>query len=287
MTPAGPLLTHRLEGESDAETVLFLNGGMMTFGSWEPVTKHLRTRYRLLLCDLRGQLLSPGPSHDDLEGHVEDLEVLLDELGIESAHLLGTSFGAEVGLQMAATRSDRVRSVVAVTAVDRFTPDMLDGAAELRGILEDILVGGERGRLQDVLVRDIYSTAYVEAHREELDARRGLMDRLPDVWFQALLDILTCTESFDLRPVLAGIACPTLIVLAGEDRVMPAERSRALARAIPGAEIAEHLTSGHALIAEDPAWMAEVCLAFFDRDTAGSIHHMNTPPSRAGRGDPS
>lgn len=268
MTPETPLLTHRLEGEAEAQIVLLLNGGMMTFGTWGPVARHLAPRYRLLSCDLRGQLLTPGPSHDKLDGHVDDLVLLLDGLGIETTHLLGTSFGAEVGLQMAATRPDRVGSLTAITAVDRFTPDMLDGAADLHRILESILAGGDRGPLQDLLVRDVYSAAYADAHREELTARRSLMDQLPDVWFQALVDILACTESFDLRPVLGEIRCPTLIVLAGDDRVMPAERSHALAEEIPGAELAEHPTSGHALIAEDPVWLAETCLEFLDRVAA-------------------
>jgi hypothetical protein len=47
--------------------------------------------------------------------------------------------------------------------------------------------------------------------------------------------------------------------------VLPPERSYALAEAISGAELVEHPTSGHALVAEDPAWLAEVYLSFLRR----------------------
>ena len=65
MTSLTAGLTHHLEGRGP--TVLFLNGGFMTYGTWEPVAVRLRGHYRVLLCDLRGQLLSPGASHSTLE----------------------------------------------------------------------------------------------------------------------------------------------------------------------------------------------------------------------------
>jgi hypothetical protein len=45
---------------------------------------------------------------------------------------------------------------------------------------------------------------------------------------------------------------------------MPPERGRALAAAIPGARLAEHPTSGHALVAEEPEWLVERALTFLE-----------------------
>ena len=74
------LLAHRIEGEGPP--VVLLNGGMMTFPSWEAVAAPLRARYRLLRFDFRGQLLSPPATSDavpsDLAGHAADLAALLD-----------------------------------------------------------------------------------------------------------------------------------------------------------------------------------------------------------------
>ena len=65
------VLAHRLEGEGPP--VVLLNGGMMTFPSWEAIAAPLRARYRLLRFDFRGQLLSPPSAADvlpsDLAGH--------------------------------------------------------------------------------------------------------------------------------------------------------------------------------------------------------------------------
>lgn len=265
MSEADEVLTHRLEGKG--ETVLLLNGGFMTFASWEPVARHLRGSFQLLLCDLRGQILSPGASHADLEGNVRDIEALLDELGIDKAHVLGTSFGAFVGLRLAATRPQRVLSMIAATASDIATPSMVRGVNDLRRVLADIVSGGDPGRFHDLLVEDVYSPDYASSHRDELSARRSLMDKLPRAWFAGLDGIVACTESLDLRSDLVKIRAPTLIVIAGLDKVIPPEQSRALAAAIPDARVVEHKTSGHALVAEDPDWLAEVCLEFLRRNS--------------------
>jgi pimeloyl-ACP methyl ester carboxylesterase len=262
------MLTHRLEGEG--ETVLLLNGGFMTLASWGPVTSHLQESYQLLFCDLRGQILSPGASHADLEGNVKDVEALLDELDIEKAHVLGTSFGAFVGLRLAATRPQRVLSMIAATATDIATPSMLRGVKNLRQVLADIADGGDPGRFHDLLVEDVYSRDYVSSHLVELSARRGLIEKLPRAWFAGLEGIVTCTGTLDLRADLGKIHCPTLVVIAGRDQVIPPEQSRALAAAIPGARYVEHPTSGHALVAEDPAWLAQESLAFLQKVVAQS-----------------
>src|SRR5205814_415494 len=65
-----------------------------------------------------------------LAGHVAEVAALLDTLGIERAHVLGTSFGGEVAVYLAALRPERVASLVAVTAVDRFPEEMHAGFVE-------------------------------------------------------------------------------------------------------------------------------------------------------------
>ncbi len=259
------ILAHRLDGEG--ETVLLLNGGMMSIASWEPVAQRLQGRYRLLRCDFRGQLLVPGAAHPELDGNVDDLVALLDALALERVHVLGASFGAEVGLLLAALHPERVCSLVAVTATDYATEPLLRGTERLRRVVEDIRRGGDRGRFHDALVAEVYSADYLRSHREELEARRDQMAALPEVWFEGLEGILACTETLDLRPYLVRIRCPALVIIAGDDGVMPVERSRSLAAAI-GAEVAELAGSGHALVAEEPEWLVERCLAFLDHQTA-------------------
>jgi len=255
-------LAHRLEGEGTP--VVLANGGMMTFPSWEPIAGRLRERHATLLFDFRGQLLSPGPARSSLAEHAEDLLALLDEVGLESAHLLGASFGAEVGIELAARHPARIRSLTLVTAMDRATPTFRVGSEEMRASLAEVLSGAERGRFYDVLVAGVYSDGYREREAETIAARRAQVDRLPLEWFAGVDGLLDAIEDFDLTGRLREVRCPALVVIAQDDQVMDRERSEALAFAL-GAEVAVHPTSGHALVAEDPEWLANVCLDFLAR----------------------
>lgn len=262
-------LAHQVSGPpaGEAPPVVLLNGGMMTHASWGLVAARLAERYRVLGFDFRGQLLSPGEAPLDLAAHAADVAELLDRLGWESAHLVGTSFGAEVALELAAARPERARSVVAITAMDRSTPGLEEGSETMRALLAelDTPAGGDaRERFWDVMVEGVYSAAFREREAATLAARRAQLALLPAAWFQGVDRLLEAVEGFDLTPKLSAIRCPALVVSAADDRVMDPERSAALARAL-GAETAVHPTSGHGLVAEDPEWLARVVLAFLDR----------------------
>lgn len=260
MTQPDPAsLTHRLEGEGPP--VLLLNGGMMSYPGWEKVAATLRDRYRLLLFDFRGQLLSPGQAPASLEGHVDDVIALLDAVGWPTCHFVGTSFGALVSVALAARHPERVASLALITAMDHATPAFDAESREMREILESIAAGGDRGPFYDLLTTRVYSASYRQAEAASLAARRKDVERMPASWFEGVDRLLAAIEGFDLRPLLAEIRCPSLVVIAGEDRVMPAHNAMALAEAL-GAEVREHPAAGHALVAEDPRWLADVCLEF-------------------------
>lgn len=56
----------------------------------------------------------------------------------------------------------------------------------------------------------------------------------------------------DLRPTLAAITCPTLVVGGEQDQLTPPERSREIAEAIPGAQLRLLGECGHMLTWEQP-----------------------------------
>lgn len=264
-------LVHEVRGDGDAP-VLLLNGGMMTSASWEPLTQRLLEAgcYRVVRCDFRGQLGSPGPPPADLAGHMEDVAHLLDALSLDEVHVVGTSFGGEVGLLLAATHPERVSSLVAVTVTDHLTVEMKASVAESRAQVGGVLAGGSRREFQARVAEEVYSPAFRERSASLLAAIAERSEALPAVWFEHLDGILSAYGATDLRPVLSDVACPVLVVIGGQDQVMPPERSRALAVALDGAPevvIATHPASGHALVIEQPGWLADVCLSFLDRQT--------------------
>lgn len=264
-----PLLAHQVEGEG--APLLLANGGMMTWAAWEPIAAVLRRSWQVLRCDFRGQLMSPASPEDgpgSLAEHADDLLALLDARGWERAHFVGTSFGAEISLDLASRHPERFRSLTLITAMDRETPEFRRGNLNMQRILEDILAGGPRQPFWDALLDEVYSAGYLEREAATMAARAAKLDLLPPWYFAGIGRILRQVDGFDFSGRLGPYPFPSLVVIAGDDRVMAEERSRALAAAI-GAELAVHPTAGHGLVAEEPEWLAEVCRDFLTRVDGG------------------
>jgi pimeloyl-ACP methyl ester carboxylesterase len=246
-----PLLTHRLTGPEDAPPVILLNGGLMTMAAWEPIAGVLSESFRVVRCDLRGQILSPSEPEPRIEAHVEDVITLLDHLGIERVHLAGTSFGALVALRLASFRPERAASVSVIAATDRITPEVWEGSVLAREAALAAAAGsGDGGRVLDYILPVTYTPRYLEAFREVLAAHRAQVAALPAVWFLGTARILSALEGLDLTPILPDIQAPTLVVAGEEDRMFPPERSRALAGAIPGARLEILPGASHGMVIE-------------------------------------
>jgi len=261
------VLYHRYRSSGDP--MLLLNGVAMSAASWEPVAVPLEECYRVIRCDFRGQLLTPAPPPTDLTGHSDDVIALLDHLGLERVHLVGTSFGGVIGALVAAWNPGRVRSLITIASADGFDEGMAEEVARWREACRRSLEGPDRGVLSDVLEPAAYSPGYLADHREEREERRRQIAGLPDVFFEGLLELLDTAHSFRMREELARISCPTLVIAAELDGFVPLARARGFAEAIDGASFRVVRGAGHAVVVERPEEVARYCLEFlegFSRD---------------------
>ncbi len=245
--PLSGVLAHRVDGEGSP--LLLLNGGMMSMAAWEPIARRFARTHRVLRCDFRGQLHSPG-ARASMEEHADDVAALLDGLGERCVDVVAASYGAYVGLLVAARHPTRVRSLVAATVTD-VADGKPGGAGErLAKAVRAAANGGDRLEVYDAIVQLAYRPEWQAAHAEEIASRRAQVGLLPAGWFTGLRDLLAALAKVDLRSVLPGISCPVLVLAASLDAAMPLERTKAVADAIPGADFVVVPDSGHALIVE-------------------------------------
>ena len=104
-------------GAQHAETVIAWHGLARTGRDMDDMAEHLAQRYRVICPDTIGRGLSqwsPEPEREYcLAFYVKLAESLLNQLGIERCHWLGTSMGGAIGLRAAATSlRGRVRRLV-------------------------------------------------------------------------------------------------------------------------------------------------------------------------------
>ena len=238
------MIYHEVVGAG--EPLVLLNGIMMTTASWAKQTSALATRFCCILHDFRGQLRSekpPGPY--SMQMHVADLLTLLDELGIERAHLVGTSYGGEVGMMFAGAHPDRVRSLSVIASVSRVDQSLRDSIA-----LWAETARNAPEHLWEVSLPYNYSPQFIAANPSFIEASRQRVSAMPPDWFRGLADL--CDAFLRLDVDLGAIRCPTLVLAAAGDLLKPLRFSREIADGIANAQLAIIEDAGHAVVIEKP-----------------------------------
>jgi 3-oxoadipate enol-lactonase len=244
-----------------AEWIVLLNGIAMSIPHWKPVVERLPPRYRCLLHDFRGQSLSPDrpgkPGVRRLEEHIGDLRALMDAAGVGRAHVVGTSYGAEVAMLFAIAHPERTASLVSI-----------DGVSELDPLLRAAVEGWKAAALADPVVfyRTIipwnYSAGYLAANADALARREAAVASLPRSWFTSFAGLCDAFLGIDFTKDLARIACPTLVLVAANDILKGERFARIIADNVRGARLKVIPEAGHAVVVERPAEVAAAIAEF-------------------------
>jgi 3-oxoadipate enol-lactonase len=255
----GARLRYELTGEK-GPTVVFLNGIAMTIGHWRPVIQAMGEGFRFLCHDLRGQTLSgkpAGPYSFDL--HAADLAALLDSLGIGQAHIVGTSYGSEVGMAFAAGYPGRCASLM-----------VIDGASELDPVLEAACDSWRAAAAADprlfykTLMPWTYSAAFLDANRAVLKAREDAITAFPKEWFEGFICLCDAFLAINLTPRLKDIRCPARVLVGDKDILKHLGFARIIADGIAGASLGILRGAGHASVIEMPDLVAREISAFIE-----------------------
>lgn len=244
-TVNGVDLHYELRGPDDGEVVVFLNGILMTVRSWVLQRSVFERRFRCLYHDFRGQLMSakpPGPYTFDQ--HVADLAALLDHLEIRRAHLVGTSYGGEVGLLFAAEHPQRVASLSAISCVSHLEP-LLERQVDLWAT-----AGGDGEALFRIAAPFNYSNRFLAAESVLVEQGARRLAEAPPDFYAGFERLLECFKTLDLRDRLADVRCPCLVVCGTDDLLKPPSYSEELAAALPHAEYVLVPGAGHAVVIE-------------------------------------
>ncbi|MBA3983552.1 MAG: 3-oxoadipate enol-lactonase [Acidimicrobiia bacterium] len=221
-------LAVRILGSDAAPPVVFLGSLGSTIDMWGPQVEVLDGELRVLLMDHRGHGATdtpPGPyTIADLGGDV--LETL-DDLGIERVHLVGLSLGAMTAMWLAAEHPERVAGTM-LLSTSAFIPDAgwEDRAATVR----------QRGMdaIATMVVSRWLTPRWSEAH---LDARDRLAAMVASIDPEGYANCCGAIATMDLRPQLAGIDVPCVVVVGRDDPNTPPEHAEVIAAGIPAASL--------------------------------------------------
>lgn len=243
--------------------ILFLNGILMNLRMWNAQVEAFASQNPCLLHDFRGQLNSSKdlPEHLRLQLHVKDTLALLDHLEIDRCHVVGTSYGGEVGLLLAKTAPDRVRSLTVIASVS-YSDALLKRQVKLWRDLREV----DAGLLYDAVLAASYSGSFLERHGAFLQTRRASFQALPAAFMQAFGHLCDAFLAFELSAEeLADLAMPALVVAAEQDLLKPPRYSKHIAACLPNAAYTCLPGAGHAVVVEQPKALNRTLQAFIEK----------------------
>jgi 3-oxoadipate enol-lactonase len=232
---------------------------------WEPVVPELAEEFTVLLFDNRGIGGSDIPEGPYSAGAMAaDVMAVMDAVGIERAHLVGTSLGGMVAQEAAIRWPDRVdRLVLACTTPGGGRAFPLPERT-LRLIAEAPLLAPE------VALRQFVENALAEqtvAERPELVQRiyEKRLEFPPDpAGWQAQAAAGMTHDAFSR---LHEIRASTLILHGTEDGVVDSRNAAVLEGEIPGARVVMFPGTGHLFFWEEPERFVEVVRAFLGEES--------------------
>ncbi len=185
----------------------------------------------------------PLPVGHSIRDMAADQAEALKALGIERASVLGVSEGGMIAQYLAIDHPELVEKLVLAVTAPQVNEDILGCVS---GWMNMARQGDHKALMIDTAEKS-YSPAYLKKYRKmyPLLGRVGKPASY-DRFLANALAILT----FDAWDELPKIACPTLILGGEEDRIVGAEASRELLRAIPGSRLHLYPGLGHAAYEE-------------------------------------
>jgi len=230
--------------EGDKNQILCIHGLTANCRCWDVLASALTPSHCVLAMDLRGRGLSEKPSSGySVEHHCRDILAIMDNMGLDSAVLMGHSLGALISLIFTAEHADRVDRLILVDGAGKL--DEMQMNRVLAGIkpsldrLEQIFPSFEAylGTMKLAPFLQPWSSAmdnYFHHEVEDLDG--GVRSR---VRLEHIQEEIQNMGKIDVSQFYSMIHCPALILrategmLARDDLVLPEEVAGRMVREIP------------------------------------------------------
>jgi 3-oxoadipate enol-lactonase len=257
----GIQMYYEWHGAENAFPVVCINGLLMDTTSWVLQLPAFAEHFRVLVYDCRGQGRSDKPDGPYPQAlHAQDLQGLLDALGVRRAHIVGLSNGGTIAMHFTSNCPDYVERLA---LIDTFASVDALMRAKLDSWLSAVNAGGPDLRFE-VATPWVWGRRFMDANPELL-AKLREKSRESDP--KAIRNLIQGTLEYDIRERLPTITMPTLVLVGEEDVLTPPWYSRELAEHIPNAQMFTVPQAGHALTIERPAVVNTLVLGFLQGKT--------------------
>lgn len=270
-------------GDQNDPAVVLIHGFSSSTLVWSRVFLPLADEgFRVIAVDLMGYGYSGKPRKGDytIEGQGRMIVGLLDKLGIEQAHIIGSSYGGAVAATCAMDYPERLEKLILVGSVTnneatKYLLLRLFGFPVVGDIVSPFLLSSRS--LLRRRMRKVY-----ERHSWVLDERRVEARHRPLRAANTHRAIIRTVRHWDANRIERDadlINHETLLIWGDNDPEVPLRHGEHLNRAIDGSRLIVFRNCGHLPHEEYPIGFTEVVAEFLSKGRAAA----NGPPTMVRR----
>ena len=237
----------------EGEPLLLFSGIWGEVQAWQPLLPYLRD-FQVIAFDPPGIGRSQMPPFPLTMWSLASFgQAVLDELGIESAHVLGVSFGGAVAQQMAISHPDRVRRLV--LASTSFGGFAMPG--DIRSFWHFMHPKSYHPQRLEQMAGKMFGGRL----RAEPELVRSMHIRRPKGVMAGMYRMAGLIGWTSL-PWLWTIRHPTLVLCGDDDPVTPRVNHKVIAALVPRAELHTVRGGGHLVLIDSPDQVGPVIARF-------------------------
>lgn len=260
--------------------LVMIRGFASSIRSWNGVDHDLAADHVTVVLDNRGIGRSSAPSGTyNVQVMANDVVAVLNDAGLESAHVLGTSLGGMIAQELALRYPARVRSLtLAATTPGKKRGMTLRPKGMLAIAVASLMPPPLRARLAAL------ATLSTDARRTRptlVDYRTRVLRRNPTS-LRGLIGQAFAIFGHRATDRLSRISVPTLVIHGDADKLIDHQNAEQLAELIPLARLESWRGVGHDLATEAPSRLA-ASVRRHVQDVIRRAHLFSAEQSRPGQ----
>ncbi len=252
--------------------LVLLHAGIADLRMWDDQIPAFAQRYRTIRYDLRGYGQSESEATEF--SHRQDLNDLLDHLGVTKTHLIGLSMGGQIAVDFTLEHPERVSSLIPVApGLSGYESKSGDDAKSQFEIVQFTRMDELWEKKDMDALLELELQMWVDGPMQPRDrVPAPLRERVRQMTLQAGTHLNEGAQAQPLVPPAFGrlheIHVPTLVIFGDLDTTGIIARCEVLARDIPGARDLMIPDTAHMLPMEKPDAFNHAVLEFLEEVTA-------------------